>query len=104
MQKLVRDLIPQIITKQGRIPVTRIMELEEYKKKLATKLIEEAHEFQEDKNIEELADIIEVFDAIVKAYGFTLEELQIVRAKKQLERGAFDKTIFLEAIEKVIYE
>ena len=98
MQKLVRDLIPQIITKEGRVPVTRIMELEEYKKKLVTKLIEEAHEFQEDQNIEELADIIEVFEAILKAYGFTREELQIVRAKKKLERGAFDKMIFLEEV------
>ena len=98
MSKLVRDLIPQIITKQGKTPVTRIMDIEEYKKELATKLIEEAHEFQEDKNIEEMADIIQVFDAILKAYGFTQAELNIVRAKKNLERGTFNKMIFLEEI------
>lgn len=98
MPKLVRDLIPQIITKQGKTPITRIMEMEEYKKELATKLIEEAHEFQEDKNIEEMADIIEVFEAILKAYGFTHEELKIVRAKKNADRGAFEKMIFLEEI------
>lgn len=98
MPKLVRDLIPQIITRQGKTPVTRIMDIEEYKKELATKLIEEAHEFQEDKNIEEMADIIQVFDAILKAYEFTQEELNIVRAKKNLERGTFNKMIFLEEI------
>lgn len=98
MPKLVRDLIPQIITKQGKIPVTKIMDTEEYKKELAKKLIEEAYEFQIDQNIEEMADIIEVFDAIIKAYGFNREELEIVRAKKNSERGAFEKMIFLEEI------
>lgn len=98
MPKLVRDFIPEIIIKQGKIPVTRIMEKEEYKKELAIKLIEEAHEFQVDKNIEEMADIIEVFDAILKAYGFTHEQLKVVRDKKNKERGAFNKMIFLEEI------
>lgn len=98
MPKLVRDLIPQIITKQGKIPVTKTMDMEEYKKELAKKLIEEAYEFQIDQNIEEMADIIEVFDAIIKAYGFNREELEIVRAKKNSERGAFEKMIFLEEI------
>ena len=74
------------------------MKLEEYKKELAIKLIEEATEFQQDKNIEELADVIEVFEAMLKAYGFTQEELKTVRTKKNIERGKFDKMIFLEEI------
>ncbi len=102
MPKLVRDLIPQIIIKQGKIPITRIMGIEEYKKELITKLIEEAHEFQEDKNIEEMADIIEVFEAILKIYGFTHQELKTTRARKNLERGTFDKMIFLEEIKTTL--
>jgi predicted house-cleaning noncanonical NTP pyrophosphatase (MazG superfamily) len=98
MPKLVRDLIPQIITKQGKVPVTRILDDEEYKKELVVKLIEEVDEFKVDQNIEELADIIEVFETILKVYNFTHEELKIVRAKKALERGVFKNKIFLEEI------
>jgi predicted house-cleaning noncanonical NTP pyrophosphatase (MazG superfamily) len=98
MPKLVRDLIPTIITKQGKTPISRILNVEEYKEELAIKLLEEAQEFHSDKNIEELADIIEVFDAIIKAYGFTYEELKIARDRKNIERGKFEKMIFLEDI------
>jgi predicted house-cleaning noncanonical NTP pyrophosphatase (MazG superfamily) len=98
MPKLVRDKIPQIIKNQGKIPVTRIMELDEYKIELAKKLVEEALEFQTDKNIEEMADVIEVFDAILKVFGFTYEELNKIREKKNFERGAFVDMIFLEEI------
>ncbi len=45
-----------------------------------------------------MADIIEVFDAIPNVYEFTQEELEVVRAKKNLVRGAFNKMIFLEEI------
>lgn len=98
MPKLVRDLIPSIILKQGRTPVTKILNLEEYKNELALKLIEEANEFNKDKNIEELADILEVYDTILKAYGFTPQELETARNKKKVERGGFDERIFLEEI------
>lgn len=102
MPKLVRDLIPQIIIKQGKIPITRIVDIEEYKKELITKLTGEAHKFQKDKNIEEMADIIEVFEAILKIYGFTHQELKTTRARKNLEQGAFDKMIFLEEIKTTL--
>ncbi len=38
MPKLVRDLIPQIITKQGKISVTKIIDIEEYKKRTGNKI------------------------------------------------------------------
>ena len=98
MPKLVRDFIPEIIFIQGKTPITRIMDKEEYKKELAIKLIEEAYEFQIDKNIEEMADIIEVFDAILKVYGFTEKQLKLARDKKNRERGMFIKMILLEEI------
>jgi predicted house-cleaning noncanonical NTP pyrophosphatase (MazG superfamily) len=95
MQKLVRDKIPEIIKSNGQNPVTRILEIGEYKTELAKKLVEEALEFQQDLNIEELADVMEVFEAIMKTYGFTLAELTKARDKKNAERGKFDKKIFL---------
>lgn len=98
MPKLVRDKIPQIIASQGRIPITRTLNLEDYQQALIDKLIEEIDESNQDRNLEELADIIEVFDAIVLAYGFTPGELSTVRAKKKLERGGFGDMIWLEKI------
>ena len=49
----------------------------------------------------ELADILEVLQAICIARGYTLEELETVRAKKSKERGGFEKKIFLERVESI---
>ncbi len=97
--KLVRDKIPEIIEEAGKICVTHILSDEEYIKALETKLNEEVAEYQSDKNLEEMADILEVLQAICVAKGYTLEELETVRAKKADERGGFADKIFLEYVE-----
>ena len=59
--KLVRDKIPSIITNNGEIPVTRILNDEEYKTELERKLYEEYQEVINSKDkdrLEELADMI----------------------------------------------
>lgn len=60
MGKLVRDKIPQIIKENGKIPVTRLLDKEEYLRELDIKLNEEVQEYQTDKSIEEMADVLEV--------------------------------------------
>ena len=97
--KLIRDKIPEIIKADGKVCVTRILSDEEYVDALEKKLNEEVAEYQMDKNLEELADILEVLHAICIARGYTLEELETVRAKKAKERGGFEKKIFLESVE-----
>ena len=68
--KLVRDKIPDILDKQG-VP---------YEKRVATP--------------EELADVIEVIEALKKLPDYAnVEEL---RKKKSEERGAFDEKIILQ--------
>ncbi len=94
--KLVRDNIPQIIKQDGYTPVTRILDDEEYLKELDKKLLEEVNEYLNDQNIEELADIYEVFLAILKARKIELEELENVRKAKVLKKGAFEEKIYLE--------
>ncbi|AAL02734.1 MAG: hypothetical protein AB8U78_03515 [Rickettsia slovaca] len=54
MTKLVRDLIPEIILKSGRIPVTHIAESYEYKELLKNKLLEEVEEILQDEYMEKL--------------------------------------------------
>lgn len=58
MGKLVRDKIPQIITDAGKKPITEILEQERYLEELDKKLEEEVAEYQADKSIEEMADVL----------------------------------------------
>ena len=93
--KLVRELIPDIIEREGNECRTRILSDEEYLKMLDAKLDEELAEYNQDQNIEELADLLELIQAATIARGYTLEELESVRAEKAKKRGGFEKKIFL---------
>ena len=97
--KLVRDRIPQIIKDQGEIPVVRILEEAEYTQCLEAKLDEEVEEFHREKNLEELADILEVVFALAENLGFGREELMEVYREKNQNRGGFRERIFLIAKE-----
>ena len=96
--KLVRDRIPEIIIKAGKEPITSVLTNEEYIKMLDKKLNEECAEYQADKNIEELADMLEVIIAITKARGYSLNELERIRAEKADKRGGFEQKIFLKEV------
>lgn len=93
--KLVRDKIPQIIQRQGKTATTRILSGEEYRIELERKLDEEVSEFHEARNIEELADILEVVYALAENLGSTKEELLDAYQQKHDERGGFRERIFL---------
>lgn len=97
-QKLVRDKIPEIIAATGKTCQTRIMSREEYIAKLDEKLSEELAEYQESKSLEELADLLEVMEATVKARGYTWNELLQVRDEKRAKRGGFEDRILLEEV------
>ena len=99
--KLVRDLIPQIIEKSGKTAVYDTLSDEAYLEMLDKKLVEEINEYQSDKNLEELADILEVVYAIAEAKGSSAIGLEKLRAEKAVSRGGFKKKILLkEVIEK----
>ena len=93
--KLVRDRIPEIIEASGEYCKTQILSDEAYLKMLDAKLDEELAEFHKDQTIEELADLLEVIRAATTARGYTLEELEAVRAEKAEKRGGFEKKILL---------
>ena len=100
MNKLVRDKIPEIIESQGKIATTKIAKNEEeYYKYLKNKLLEEVNEFieaTESKHIiEELADVLEVLDAIYDFNKIDKKIIQEVKTKKFNERGGFKKKIIL---------
>ena len=93
--KLVRDRIPEIIEGSGAKCKTKILSDEEYLKMVDAKLDEELAEYHADQNIEELADLLELIRAAALARGYTLDELEAVRAEKAKKRGGFNERIFL---------
>lgn len=96
--KLVRDWIPEIIETSGSTCVTEILSDEDYLRMLDAKLDEELAEYHADQSIEELADLMEVIRACALARGYTIEELEQVRAEKAAKRGGFEKKILLKEV------
>ena len=96
--KLVRDKIPEIIKNSGKKAITTVLNEEEYLTELDRKLNEECAEYQQDKSIEELADMLEVIYAITVARGYSVGELEQVRREKAEKRGGFNGRIFLKEV------
>lgn len=98
--KLVRDNIPSIIESNNEIAVTKILNDEEYKKELLRKLSEECNEVINSKDneevLEELADLLEVMQALIKLENKSLEDVIDIALKKKNKRGGFENKIFLE--------
>lgn len=93
--KLVRDKIPEIIEESGRKCDIKIMPKEEHSKLLEEKLKEEVNEFLQDKNLEELADIMEVLIGLAQNLGYSEDDLLEKRLAKKNERGGFKEGIKL---------
>ena len=99
--KLVRDKIPnEINCTKGRKAVYRIMDNDEYLKELNRKLLEEAHEFIEENDIEELADVMEVIETITKLKNIKWAELRKIQNEKKNKKGSFNEKIYLEYVEE----
>ena len=96
--KLVRDRIPEIIESDGKQCVCEVLSSEDYLVLLDEKLQEELNEYEESKSLEELADLLEVLYAVVKARGWSVEELEQVRKEKAKQRGGFEKRTFLREV------
>ena len=97
-EKLVRDKIPEIIEKSGKQCEMEILSDEKYLEMIDKKLDEELAEYHQDQSIEELADLLEVIYAATKARGYSIEDLEKVRAEKSEKRGGFDKKILLKKV------
>jgi len=99
--KLVRDLIPEIIEHSGKQCTLHTMDDAEYLSALHAKLGEELTEYlaaEEDQALEELADLLEVVRATAIARGFTLAKLEEVRVAKAEKHGGFAKQLLLEKV------
>jgi predicted house-cleaning noncanonical NTP pyrophosphatase (MazG superfamily) len=96
--KLVRDKIIEVIKKSGKECEFIIAPKEERYELLEAKLKEEVGEFLEDKNLEELADVMEVLFGLADALGYSEEDLLKKRQDKKEERGGFKEGIVLKSV------
>ena len=96
--KLIRDRIPEIIEHSGKKCIVEVMDDDTYLQYLDQKLNEELAEYQADKSLEELADLLEVMYAVAVARGYSVEELESVRKEKAEKRGGFEKRLRLKGV------
>ncbi len=110
--KLVRDKMIDIYKHdvENKISASdysiRYMDKNETLEKLKDKLLEESQEVfeaydKEDKTQlkEELADVIEVIDAILYHNNISLPEVLAIRDAKKEKKGGFEKGLYLESID-----
>ncbi|MDY6769388.1 MAG: hypothetical protein SVU88_00280, partial [Candidatus Nanohaloarchaea archaeon] len=99
LPKLVRDRIPQRIEDDGGTPVVEQVSDGELQDALADKLVEEAREFREDRDPDELADVLEVLRECLAVEDISWRDLEQLRQAKREERGGFDDGMVLERVE-----
>ncbi|EEH97925.2 hypothetical protein CSBG_01551 [Clostridium sp. 7_2_43FAA] len=96
--KLVRDRIPEIITADDKTCEIEIVSGIKKQELLEKKLLEEVNEYLEDKNLEELADIMEVLFGLANELGYSEEDLIKKRNEKLEKCGGFKEGIVLKVV------
>lgn len=98
VEKLIRDQVAGVLLIEGIVVHERVMEPPEFIQRLKDKLVEEGEEVRQVQNdeelLEELADVLEVVQALASASGLTMEQIERKRAEKRCARGGFDKKIY----------
>jgi predicted house-cleaning noncanonical NTP pyrophosphatase (MazG superfamily)/ADP-ribose pyrophosphatase YjhB (NUDIX family) len=88
-EKLVRDGVPGLIRAAGADPRVRTAAAGEYGGLLRAKLFEEAGEYIASGDPEELADLLEVVQALAGTHGVDPARLERLREGKAADRGGF---------------
>jgi predicted house-cleaning noncanonical NTP pyrophosphatase (MazG superfamily) len=99
--KLVRDKIPELIMRSGKRPVFCRVQGAELKQYADAKILEEAREFSQSGELDELVDLLEVIYFRLQLEGISAQEAHERMANKRQERGGFDGGVILERIERI---
>ena len=98
VNKLIRDKVAALDRWGGK----RTLDDQEFLYELKRKLVEEAEEVMESKDkaelLEELADVQDVIDYLVRTAGFSKNDIKKAQDKKREDRGGFDDQVFAERI------
>jgi len=95
-KKLVRDKIPKIIKANGGKCEFHVATKEEFAAMLTQKLLEEVQELIENPCAEEIADVLEVVEAIARLKGISLDDIKTWKLEKKVTKGGFTKGIVLD--------
>jgi predicted house-cleaning noncanonical NTP pyrophosphatase (MazG superfamily) len=96
--KLIRDRIPEIIERDGKQYAIEVMDTNEYKQALLSKLVEESQEAatsKPEKLTVELADVMEVIQAIMQVMNINSDEIYKIQQHRKKTRGGFTKRLKL---------
>ena len=99
LPKMVRDMIPSIIEKDGKKCSYRKAKKDEVSHFLYRKIEEEVLEFIEKPSAEEAADIYEVFLCMLRNHGIDFSSVVNHAYHKRVERGSFERHFILEAVD-----
>lgn len=99
--KLVRDKIPDLILTHGEsVEVVRLVG-EALVESLKRKVVEEAFEVLKARNTnelqEEIADLLQVIEALKEKLGIDQESIELARKKKEDNRGGFGAGLMLRS-------
>lgn len=94
-EKLVRDRIPEIIREKGGAPRIRKAKGKELDLFLRRKIVEESGELLESGDSEEIVDILEAIDALLRLRKTDQALLDLQRETKRHYRGGFEKGLVL---------
>lgn len=96
LNKLVRDKILGEMQAMGQQVTFKKLGDAEYLRELSRKLVEEANEFKPsdpEDALKELADVLEVVEALAAEFGADFDQLRAVQASRKAKRGGFvDRT------------
>ena len=107
LPKLVRDGVPALIVKDGKIPICEFVDDYDVEPYIFNKIKEEVAELQyecgmaeqdREKILEEFADIYEVLNKLAKVYNIEPEDIAEAQFKKHKKSGAFNSNIILTDI------
>jgi predicted house-cleaning noncanonical NTP pyrophosphatase (MazG superfamily) len=97
--KLIRDRIPDVMDRAGVRYELTVLPDDAFRAALLAKAVEETEELRaathRDDVITELADVLEVLDAVMRLEGIDVEEVRAVQAARREARGGFERRVML---------
>ncbi|WP_431026854.1 nucleoside triphosphate pyrophosphohydrolase [Lysinibacillus sp. LZ02] len=102
LNKLVRDKVPSLVTKDGGSYSLKLLSPLEHQHEITKKMYEELDEYHaahsKDEAIEELVDMVELIYAAIKLHDVSPEDFEAIRLEKKKKKGGFEKGIYLNSI------
>lgn len=103
VNRLGRDNMAEFFDKKNiQYKIRFLQNNEAFEEALYAKIIEEVQELleaeDEDNFLEEMADVVEVFRALLKLKNITWEEFEEIRKAKLADRGGFEKRLFIDKL------